>query len=438
MGLPILVVALAIVVGVSWRLFGSWFSPPAMFSAIWCAVHAWLALRSDAYFFNGRAAAYVLGCHLLFWLGALPFAFLHRRLRRDGPTSKARREQLSELIGPLEPAIALTSLIGLLGSLISWLTVARRFGSVMLFSEFAPYVRLELTTGELAFPLIGRLTQILNYPALSLAGFYVGAFRRRHAVAYLPWLGTLLAGVAGVGRAGILVGGTLYVSALLLAMLLVRGSVDRSAVARLVLVLVLMVAFFALIQALRWRGLYLRAIALQIERYVVGPFSAFSQYITNPSQQLYWGMSGFTAVRELLAVFGLPIEHGSPWIYTRVQTSPDGSGVNVYTFLRAIHEDFGLPGTVLFFYFLGALSAWLYVRIVAAGDAVSCLLLTGIYAYLQGGFVASSANYMGWLAAFLLPGLIVLWLVRRGGSLSPRPYQARRARPSGLSPLGEG
>jgi oligosaccharide repeat unit polymerase len=422
---------LAILAAVAWlsaHLFRSLAAPATFFSTVWMLPLVLLLTFGRGFFFSWRAAVVIAGVHVLFALGGVvPYLALPKL--DHGPVTAPDRKALAEEAALLRVIALVFGILGLVGSLLLLATVISRYGSVAGLLANAGRLRNEFLEGTVGVPLLVRVLTLFNYPAVVVAGVLFGLDRSRFGVGLLlPLSGVLIAGLAGVARAGVLLGLSLYIPAYLVTRVGIGKSPTLKEVTKMALVVTAPVlVFFTAIQLLRLgdsvQGHVLaEALTQRYRNYSFGSLAALSTYLDSGMDgTLNWGKAGFKSIVELFAYIGFPIDTYFNRYYTFVPIAEAGYRTNIFTFIRAVIEDFGISGLMLLAFLSGTYASYLFLKIRAEMRPRWIFLLVGVYSYGTFGLVSSVAVYTNWLTAILLPTITVV-LAR---AILHRPHQTR-------------
>lgn len=415
-------VVLVLIGWASWKLFDSPIAPPAFFSWVWAVSLGILGIWGGDYTFTWRAAALVCGVHLVFLAGAalpLLIAVGPFGASRRATTSSERAQRPSSphdatgsRYGRLSVLVLLAGGLGLAGSVLMLQTIAGRYGSIAAMLSLADLVRSDFLSAGIAVSPAIRVLVTLNYPAAVLGGALLAIDPAKKGVAALPLAGIVVAGLAGFGRAGFVMGLSLYIASHLLARQAAGRALRGGHLLRTgAVVAAAGVVFFVAIQLARFQGLIPArelsgVLGAYLLNYSSGALAGLSAYLDLPSAPLWWGRAGFTAPLEVLTLLGVPLDTAFDHYYWAMPIGRSGLTINIFTFLRPIHEDFGWIGLPLFFFLLGLAGGFLFVFGVDRGSRSAGFVLAGVYGYLVYGLITSAAIYMSWLLAIALPAAL--------------------------------
>lgn len=206
----------------------------------------------------------------------------------------------------------------------------------------------------------------LPIAAAALAGCYAAWKGRIDWVVSLPLSVATLMGILLVSRYSMLLSASLFVFAFLLTPKSRPISIGRIQQILIVVACLGGIVYVSIVRidlasSLYGQGNTLTNISEWIPAapslyfYLSGPSVGLSEYLNDPSREanLPWGRYTFASAYRFLSKFGLatPVP-----FHQEFYSTPEP--INVCTYLREIHSDFGPVGVFLFPFLLGAIAGW--------------------------------------------------------------------------------
>ncbi len=410
---------------VSRMLLGRWFNHLAMYSFIWGVGMAAYAMRLISYkpmadevwlLIGYGWAAFAAGACLI-PLGRAALGVISSERVEAVPLSVARLEQRL-----LAASIVVLSLIGLVGALQHWSVLISHFGSVAMVIVRGNLIYRMRVSDELP----GMLPYVDSFAlaAVFLAGVYGARSGRIRPIALFPLLVIIVSDIALVGRAKMLNGIVLFLSAYFVGRwgsgsMAMRQPVPRwKKVVGLLLVLALFLSAAEFVRG--FRGTFERFYGAsrrltELERNILITPSLYMYISSHPAVlNAYWkaggehpfpGSNTFAPVFRILARFGLADDVPD---YQKFYPIPFPS--NTATYLRELHADFGLGGVLLGPYALGLLCTVLWFKVRRQPKITSLALLAHLYVVVAFSYLYQATRAGYWVISLglsLLVGAVI-------------------------------
>ena len=264
--------------------------------------------------------------------------------------------------------------------------------------------------GAVELPAAVSLLLYWAFPASVLGGMVFALARRRttRLLGMFPLVLAFASGLITASRAGILMSGVMWTSAVL-AVSVVRergtGHLFRArwAAAGMAAVL-LLVAIYALLQWVRGgvgESFDVFALGFSAIETFLGSISVFTQWfaVAEPGHPS-WGAFTFAGPFDLFQ-----LAERKQGLYETTVYFASGSGSNIYTAFRGLIEDFGYAGAWLVCFGLGAGSAVAYRKcgegLITWVVPLSVFYSLSLFSHLYSMFMNNSV-IVGWLIAMLV------------------------------------
>jgi oligosaccharide repeat unit polymerase len=406
-------------------LLGRWFNHLALYSLIWGVGMAAYSLRLISYKPMSTEVWLIIAYGwAAFAAGACVIPLGRVAL---GVPEVASEAAVQPGVAPLERkllvgAILLLSAIGLVGALQHWSVLISRFGSVAMVIVRGNLIYRMRVSDELP----GMIPYVDSFAlaAVFLAGVYSARSGRIRPIALLPLLVIIVGDIALVGRAKMLNGIVLFLSAYFLGRLAPGSARVPVPVARwkrvvgLVLVLALFLAAAEFVRG--FRGTFERFYGAsrrltKLERNFIITPSLYMYISSHPAVlNAYWkaggehpypGSNTFAPVFRMLARFGLADDVPD---YQKFYPIPFPS--NTATYLRELHADFGLAGVLVGPYLLGLLCTVFWFKAKRQPKLTTLAWLGHLYVVVAFSYLYQATRAGYWVISLglsLLAGMVI-------------------------------
>ncbi|MGC2194105.1 MAG: O-antigen polymerase, partial [Terriglobales bacterium] len=390
-----------------------WFNHLTAYSAIWGSILILVQSRLIAYSpVSGMGWLYIFSAWLCLFLGSFTALGIRGRVARQQSVNGQSLKRLRFIIWSF-------TLIGLIGIILQAVAVVHEFGNLAA----AIVVQAnDLYHARLDNPELGGASYVGAFcpAACTFAGMYAARVGKFGITPLMPLFVVVFSGILVMGRAGMVVAGIWFTSAFLLTP---RPpiKVHRWQVAvAVVLSGAVLVGGFVLINATRGLGLDFPGLSPAMERasdtlpvlpslffYYTGPVVGFSDYLAHPDRNphAFWGMYTFAPLLRFAARLGA--DTSVPPYEESYFTPRD---INIMTYLKNIHSDFGGTGVLLFPYMLGAVMTWLRLRLDEKFDPVYVVLLAHAYVVIMFSFAYNPMSQGVWYISLILGVAACYWL----------------------------
>lgn len=397
---------------------GTWISPASLFSLLWTFFITFSVILAPEYYFSPLALLYILSILLTYFVGnklyyLLPSNFFIPLFSRQNNYLLINQKFL--LIYILFACVAAFSSIVLLisgsgfnvkdiFSMESYITIASGLSEKRYAGESEPFGTVILLgigfSGNLAGGLLFAFSKNKLYKIFST----------------LSLIPVLIYTIIYTTRAAFLFGAIFFISSYLSAIVFLKK--DNTVIFTLKNMLFLIsgcIFVFVLFIGTQLARMEVRELSISetvrifnhIKSSFVGNISPFSIWfdLTDFKQPASFGAYSLAGLFEKLGisrrdigVFAESFDVSNSFNYT-----------NIFSLFRVIIEDFSFIGSYLFFLFFGFFSNWIYHQ-VKSGNLIFIAVLSPIFAFLLWSFIVSIFAYNTIIFAFLLFGIIVLFV----------------------------
>jgi oligosaccharide repeat unit polymerase len=281
----------------------------------------------------------------------------------------------------LKYAIVFFSVLGLIGAIQHWSILLAKYGTVVEVFLHLGRIRQLTTQGEIEgiIPYISSF----GFVAVFFAGLYSAFKNRITLISFIPILIIIVKDTASAGRVGILIGFLEYgITYILTSNYLkkIKGEPNlKTKIFNYSSIAVIFLIFFSsifFIKGLRGGSEDLTGVGRNINAvndrifitptlylYFSGHVGALSKYFEKDVETARFGENTFRFVYNVLNKVGFTDEAE---MYQRGYFIP--VWINTGTFLRELHADFGVGGTLIFLFGLGIIVSFFWVNFYKSGN----------------------------------------------------------------------
>ncbi len=398
-------------------LFGRWFNHLTIYSLIWGAGLAFFELKLIDYQALDTEVWMMIGyAWLAFGAGAVTLVIARAAIdasRGSTVTILPIRNATSEKRVFTFTIVALSA-IALISTLQRWLVLLNMFGSItgVLINGYTIYrMRIDGDTP-------GTIPYLNSFAlaAIFLSGLYSARSGKIKLIALLPLLIIIIDDVAMAGRAKMLMGVVLFISAYFLSKLkpVQATAVRTTSKWKWVLTFGLMVALLLVAAEFvrSYRGAYERFygaskelsklerntfITPSIYLYLSSHVGVFNAYWKAGGEHYFPASNTFAPVFRILSKIGLgdPVPH-----FTKFYNTPVSS--NTGTYLRELHADFGIAGILIAPYALGWACTVLWFKVRGRSGMASIAVLAHFYVIVVFSFLYQITRVGEWFVSFAI------------------------------------
>ena len=399
-------------------LCGRWLNHLSLYTTVWTASLFALSLNLIHYHHIVLEAwIYIFVAWLSIYLGtAIVRLMSPRTANREFPDLNMKR---------LRTAILVLSLTGLGSTAMLAMNIVRMLDAEGLFVALMENgnqiygMRFEGEVSGLMYLVF------LPYAGCVLAGIYTARLGKITLTGTMPLAVMLLDGIVSMQRAGMFVGAVLLFLAYLFTPKASKSHVpiwQKITAVSVVLVVFLLVtasrggaaSFEGETQTLADAGDSVSVLP-SLYFYASGPVACFSEYLKNPGRdgKALWGRYMFASIYRFLSKFGL--DTYVPY-YQNFYYTPEP--INVGTYLRELHRDFGGVAVFVFPFLLGLSISIFECSSRGVGSIVilSFLYLVVFFSFNM-NFIGSGGWYFPLPIALFVGAAVKVRKVRRAGDL---------------------
>ena len=138
--------------------------------------------------------------------------------------------------------------------------------------------------------------------------------------------------------------------------------------------------------------------------YTFGGVAGFSSYLSDIhsfSSELTYGRYTFSSLYNILGIV-----KAEPGIYDQYLNISPKKTANIYSIFRPLLEDFGYFGMIIWAFFLGFISNFVFYKAIN-GSMIAISLAISIYIYLMFSFIAPLTQFNSFLLSCFLGPIII-------------------------------
>lgn len=388
-----------------------WFNHLTIYSVIWTIVLGLYSLRLIGYYsLIPRAWVLIILGWIALYLGSTVVLCAKKTIRAESMADRSLNDtNFKKYIKTLRIAIIVSSMIGFLGILSQWHGLIKIFGNIRTAFAYSNLIYQFRVGG-----VIGGIPYLSSFilTASTLGGVYSRLRNRIDVVSILPLIFAVIQGMTTMARAGIIIAGTLFISAYLI-------SSKFLSIKRKIVVPIIVVFCFILFGSEKIRST--RGVTESYEKYGESEFLSnlrdfsfitpsiylytsghpvvFSEYLKKGREEFYPGWYTFAPIYRLLAKFDIVKR---PSYYQPFYLTP--VPMNTGTYLREIHADFGVVGVLFFPFLLGFICTTLFLT--PRFSVLRIIILSYLYVIVIMSFTCNAAGLGYWMISFLITILI--------------------------------
>ncbi len=370
-------------------LCGRWFNHLSLYSIVWSV--SLIALSLNLIHYNHIVPEAWLFIFLA-WI-AIYFGTAIVKLGKWAPQLRSFPELHMRR---LRNAILLLSVAGLASSAVLASNIVLALGTDGLFVALTEYAN-QIYGMRFAGEVSGLMyLNFLPYAGCVLAGIYTARLGRLTFVALLPLMAMLADGIVSMQRAAMVFGSFLLLSGYLMTPKVSKLRISKWQ--KLAFAFAFLAAFLG-VTVQRGGAAYIegetqtlvnmgeRVSALPaLYFYASGPIPCFSEYLQHAESdgKALWGRYMFASIYRLLSKFGLDtyVSYYQNFYYTP-------AAINVGTYLRELHRDFGATAIFIFPFLLGVIISAIER---CAPTPQTVIVLSFLYLVV---FFSSDENFIG-------------------------------------------
>ncbi len=428
-------------------IFKRWFNHLLLYTIVWGFLLVMYELKLMRFVDLSPLAWFsICGAYLSFFFGTLIPIVARNSTEKQKNEVLTTEKQLKIFMDggtTVKHLIIIFSIIGLLGALHHWWILLKMFGSVTSILLNANQIYRMRVENDI--PGLIPYIYLFSYAAVFLSGIYVSNKKKMSIVALLPFISVLIKEIANVGRAGMLMSFLLFLASFMLYKLCTNQEKIRTTfrnklkiVAAVTIIFALITSAAGLIRSTRGTIESFQASSRQLNQlrggflitpsiylYMSSHVGVFSKFLERDfDKKNYFGEKTFQPVYNFLAKFDI-VKH--PGFYAKGYNIPMWS--NTSTYLRELHEDFGVSGIFLVPFLLGLFCSILWQRVIAKNSILLLLTLSYLYVLLIYSSIVMISHHAIWsltllMLIFTLPltEKIVIWKLRRRLT-TPKNYE---------------
>jgi oligosaccharide repeat unit polymerase len=407
-------------------MLGRWFNHLTVYSMIWGSVL--ILVESHLIYYNsisGMAWFYILSAWLCLYLGSASVLLIRAKRPKLPATAYSGSSR------PLRNVIWFFSLIAVIGLISQVQAVIREFGSVWVavFAQGNALYHTRVDSPELGLAgasYIGTFAPA----ACALSGIYTARVGKLTIAGLAPLALVALSGVLTMGRATTILAIVWFGTAFLYTPRAKFKVYKWQAIVGAILAVAVLVGGISLVSGTRGLAVNDYSVSPAMERasnyapllpplffYGTGSVVGFSNYLENQDRNphAFWGMYTFAPILRGLSHLGLDTQ--VPFYEENYYTPTD---INVLTYLKNLHSDFGPLGVLLFPYLLGGLMTWLKLKLDEVYSPLYTVLLAHGYLIICFSSLYNTMFLGIWYSSLIL-GLAACWWIGKRSRLDMFP-----------------
>jgi len=412
---PELVLFIYIVIAVAtiWlgvRVYGRWINHISIYGVVWGTQIILYQLKLIKYpDLSLETVVLIFGAWSIFVIASLT-------IRNFYATKETHVEKSVAISNGLMKTVLICLLVvGAVGTFQHWMVLIRLFGSV----------KSVIINGNLVYSVLHREARIPGmWPYIDsvtlAADFFGGYFACRRGrpifLGIVPLFVELVEGISGFGRARLIIGTILWVSAFYLPQAKSRSMGRKILAGRIFMVATIIVIFAFGMEFVRsFRGAresfsgetaslsHIKGIGFitpSIYMYLSSDVAVLNKFLdyefSGKGENTPIGGHTFGPFFRFFAHFGIVDEMP---VYQKFYNVPVGT--NTASYLRELYDDWGIVGVVLYVYLLGAISSWAFEAYHRKKSLVSLAFLSHVYVVVFYSFAVQATSYIYWLISLI-------------------------------------
>jgi oligosaccharide repeat unit polymerase len=409
-----------------------YFSPTGFLAAIWCVFLGLKLLFASNYYYSNLSAILFVTYIFFFFLGEL-FMFsyisnkkslISRNIEQVNLNSDFEIFKDKKIIKRFEEVLFVIGILSVIGSVLYVSSFVIHFGS--LFNILTAGWALRGALEEISIPLFTRAILMLGYSAIILTLVYYILYNKFKWYFSFSYLSMLIMAITQAGRAGFMmiifqIFITSYWRQIYMNQLtnnkesgLLITPEYKLIQSSLKLILFIGVIFFGG-DMLRSQNFSFESDVISqgltsFKAYLFGGIAAFSTYLEGYNPVEYgWGRYSFSSLYDLLGIHNNTL--GIYTDYLRISSEDSSQVTNIFTAFRQFMDDFGILGTLILMFLLGAFSFVLFRKSIK-GDIASTAFLIVFYTFIFHTPFLSITVHNSVLVSAVFPYFIIKSLIK--------------------------
>lgn len=410
--------------------FKKYVNPLSIYSIIWFGLLTFFHLKLINYDnLSLNTWIIIIFSYISFILGILVYFTAIRIYKNEPNFIEDRNKSLPMIFSNdgkiLKYLVLFFSILGVIGALQHWSILINKYGSIVEVFLHLGRIRQLTVQGEIEgiLPYISAL----SFVAIFFAGLYSAWKKRITLISFLPLIAIIIKDTAAAGRVGILIGFLEFGLAYVFTSYYLRTFVTvdkKKGKARIYFsIAIALTIFFTsifVIKGLRGgseevygagRGISSLSnnlfITPTLYLYFSGHVGVLSQYLEKDEEKARFGENTFRFVYNVLSKFGFT---DKAEMYQRGYYIP--VWINTGTFLRELHADFGIGGTLLFLFLLGIIISFVWQNFYKTGNFIFLVFLVYFSLIISMSFLMMITRLTTWSIS-LLTILIVMVTIEK-------------------------
>lgn len=399
-------------------IFNKFFNPISVYVLIWSGLVFFYELRLINYVeLSTQTWFVIIGAYFSFLLGIFLGYFYLGKIEYSTEKSSS---YLLDFIKENEKSLIYLSLlftfIGLLGAIQHWMVLLSKFNTIPEIMINLSKVYKMRTSGEMEGVL--PYVSVATYLAIFLVAILTAYKGKYSILAAIPFLTTVIKGIAMVGRQSILYGFLEFITLFIICRYYFKNKISRntkrnytSLILNITFIFILIFSVILIrdfrgtdetfsgetrqLQSLKGSGVITPSIYL----YLSGHLGVLNQYYEKGIEENRFGENTFQLVYNIVSKFNVTEPAN---IYQRAYYVPEW--VNTGTYLRELDADFGTLGVFAVPFLIGFFIFFNWLKFFKYGRPINLVFLVHLFLIIWFSFLMIITRGANW---FISIGLLL-------------------------------
>ena len=386
----------------------TYFSPTGLFCFLWMFLVALMFFVAPEFYFSFTTVFYIVNFTFFFFIGEFIFFILNKKRFVKQKSNVFYDDNFQRRFRKYTIIISLTSLVG---SLYYFKSFLNHYGSFAEFLIAGSLIREDLFAGNIAISSLSIFAMLLSYTSINLALVYYTKYGFKW-FQIIPFLTVIIASFSQAARAGIVIVVFQIFAAKIFRLITLRETkIEFKLLKPIFYIFPFLVFIFFIVEMFRYQNFEISSDNLVgtlnvFNIYTFGGVAGFSSYLSDIelfSSPLTYGRYTFSSLYNILG-----IAQSEPGIYNQYLNISPKETANIYSIFRPLLEDFGYLGMILWAFYLGIISNFIFYKSINGFITYTSFGIS-IYIYLMFSFIAPLTQFNSFLlSCFLGPAIIQL------------------------------
>jgi len=386
----------------------TYLSPTGVFCFIWTFLVLLMFFVAPEFYFSYEAVFYIVNFAFFFLIGEFIFFMSNKRKFIKERIKVFYHDNFRHRLKNYTVIFSITSLIGSLFYFKSFLDHYGSFGEFLIAGSL---IRTDLFEGNIAISALSIYAMLLSYTSINLALVYYTKYGFNW-FQIIPFFSVLISSFSQAARAGlVIVIFQVFAAKIFRLINLKETNIELKFLKPILYAIPVLVFIFFIVEMFRYQNFEINSDSLVditnvFNIYTFGGVAGFSSYLSDIhlfSSELTYGRYTFSSLYNILGIV-----KAEPGVYDQYLNVSPKQTANVYSIFRPLLEDFGYLGMIIWAFFLGFISNFIFYK--AINDSMIAISLAiSIYIYLMFSFIAPLTQFNSFLlSCFLGPVIIQL------------------------------